>query len=191
MRAGTVVNVSAADRRRLEAIVANRSAPQKHAWRAEIVLATAGGYGTAEIMRRTGKSKTVVWRWQARFCRGRRRAAARQDPQAWQTAGGDRHRAEGRRSGPWTAARGCDPLDRPDVGEAAGISLRSVQRILEADRLAPHRIRTFKLSTDPSSPRSSRISSASMSTRPPTQWCCRSTRRRRSRRSTAPSPACP
>jgi hypothetical protein len=25
------------------------------------------GYGTAEIMRRSGKSKPVVWRWQARF----------------------------------------------------------------------------------------------------------------------------
>jgi transposase len=29
------------------------------------------------------------------------------------------------------------------------VSLRSVQRILEAHQLAPHRIRTFKLSTDP------------------------------------------
>jgi transposase len=31
----------------------------------------------------------------------------------------------------------------------ARVSLRSVQRILEAHRLAPHRIRTFKLSKDP------------------------------------------
>ena len=27
----------------------------------------AEGCGTAEIMRRSGKSKPVVWRWQARF----------------------------------------------------------------------------------------------------------------------------
>src|SRR3979411_1376944 len=33
--------------------------------------------------------------------------------------------------------------------KAAGVSLRSVQRILEAHQLAPHRIRTFKLSKDP------------------------------------------
>jgi len=39
MRAGIVVNVTAADRRQLEAIVANRSAPQKHVWRANIILA--------------------------------------------------------------------------------------------------------------------------------------------------------
>ena len=44
-----------------------RVVPQKHAWRAEIVLLTADGLGTVEIMRRTGKSKTCVWRWQERF----------------------------------------------------------------------------------------------------------------------------
>src|SRR5208283_2438312 len=35
------------------------------------------------------------------------------------------------------------------LAKAVGVSLRSVQRILEAHQLAPHRIRTFKLSTDP------------------------------------------
>jgi hypothetical protein len=45
----------------------DRSAPQKRVWRATIILATAEGCGTAEIMRRSGKSKPVVWRWQARL----------------------------------------------------------------------------------------------------------------------------
>src|SRR5947209_9692763 len=67
MRAGIVVTATRADRRRLEAIISDRSAPQKHVWRANIILATADGYGTAEIMRRSGKSKPAVWRWQARF----------------------------------------------------------------------------------------------------------------------------
>src|ERR1700745_3225274 len=67
MRAGIVVTVTPTDRRRLEAIVRDRGAPQKHVWRANIILATADGCGTAEIMRRSGKSKPVVWRWQARF----------------------------------------------------------------------------------------------------------------------------
>src|SRR4030088_585050 len=67
MRAGIVVNVTRADRLRLEAIVADRSAPQKHVWRAKVILVTADGCGTAEIMRRSGKSKPVVWTWQARF----------------------------------------------------------------------------------------------------------------------------
>ena len=67
MRTGVIVEVSATDRKRLAAIVADRNAPQKHVWRAHIVLLTADGCGTAEIMRRTGTSKTAVWRWQERF----------------------------------------------------------------------------------------------------------------------------
>src|SRR6266487_708735 len=67
MRAGIIVKVTPEDRGRLEAIVSNGSVPQKHAWRARIILATADRFGTAEIMRRSGKSKPAVWRWQARF----------------------------------------------------------------------------------------------------------------------------
>jgi hypothetical protein len=69
MREGITVEVSAADRARLAAVVADPNSRQKHVWRARIVLATAEGCGTAEIMRRTGKSKPCVWRWQERFMR--------------------------------------------------------------------------------------------------------------------------
>src|SRR3984885_15337411 len=67
MRTGIVVEVSPADQVRLQAVVTDRNSPQKHVWRAKIVLLTADGHGTAEIMRRTGKAKTVIWRWQERF----------------------------------------------------------------------------------------------------------------------------
>jgi hypothetical protein len=43
------------------------SAPQKHAWGAKIILATADGCGTTEIMWRSGKAKPVVRTWQAPF----------------------------------------------------------------------------------------------------------------------------
>ena len=66
MRKDVVVDASAADRARLEAVAANRNSPQKHVWRATIILLTADGLGTVEIMRRTGKSKTCLWRWQER-----------------------------------------------------------------------------------------------------------------------------
>ena len=59
--------VKPSERKRLKAILNDRNAPQKHAWRAQIVLLSAEGLGTNEIMRRTGKSKTCVWRWQERF----------------------------------------------------------------------------------------------------------------------------
>src|SRR5207244_12693749 len=67
MRTGITVDVKAADRARLEAIVADRNSPQKHVWRARIVLLTADGLGTNEIMRQTAKSKTCLWGWQERF----------------------------------------------------------------------------------------------------------------------------
>jgi hypothetical protein len=56
MRTGVIVQLSGTDREHLAAIVADRNSPQKHVWRAHIVLLTAAGCGTAEIMRRTGMS---------------------------------------------------------------------------------------------------------------------------------------
>ncbi|GHH24790.1 hypothetical protein GCM10008023_37290 [Sphingomonas glacialis] len=67
MRSGIVIDLASADRERLERICKNRNAPQKHVWRAEIVLLSAAGIGTSVIMRRTATSKTCVWRWQERF----------------------------------------------------------------------------------------------------------------------------
>ena len=150
MREGITVEVSAADRARLDAVVADRNSPQKHVWRAGIVLASAEGCGTAEIMRRTGKSKPCVWRWQERFMRegadGLLRDKTRPSripplPQAVidrvveLTTSDPPHEATH-----WTAAA---------MAEAVGISLSSVQRIWRAHRLRPHQARTFKLSKDP------------------------------------------
>src|SRR5919107_5010259 len=69
MRTGISITLAPADQLRLEAIVGNRNTAQKHVWRAAIVLLSADGVGTTEIMRRTGTSKTCVWRWQERFMR--------------------------------------------------------------------------------------------------------------------------
>ena len=67
MRTGISITITLSVRGRLEAITRDRNASQKHAWRAAIILSSADGVGTNDIMRRTGKSKTCVWRWQERF----------------------------------------------------------------------------------------------------------------------------
>ena len=67
MRTGISIDVTPASRAQLDAIVADRNSPQKHVWRARIVLLTVAGAGTNEIMRTAGVSKTAVWRWQERF----------------------------------------------------------------------------------------------------------------------------
>ena len=67
MRTGIAISLSSSDHIRLAEIVADRNSPQKHVWRAQIVLLSAQGVGTNEIMRATGKAKTCIWRWQQRF----------------------------------------------------------------------------------------------------------------------------
>jgi hypothetical protein len=67
MRKAPTIDLSESDRLVLSAIVIDRNSPQKHVWRAQIVLLTADGCGTMELTRRTGTSKTSVWRWQERF----------------------------------------------------------------------------------------------------------------------------
>ena len=61
------IELSAAKRAELEADLAKRNSLQKRVWRASIVLLTADRQGIAEIIRRTGKAKTDIWRWQKRF----------------------------------------------------------------------------------------------------------------------------
>jgi transposase len=150
MRTGITLNVSPADRVRLDAVVADRNSPQKHVWRSRIVLLSADGCGTNEIMRLTGKSKTCVWRWQERFMaagadgllRDKTRPS-RIPPLDAQVA--DRVVALTLTDPPgeithWTSAA---------MAEAAGISVSSVQRIWRSHGLQPHRVRQFKLSNDP------------------------------------------
>lgn len=150
MRSGIVVNVSAADRIRLEAVVADGNVPQKHMWRAKIVLLTADGLGTAAIMRRTGKSKSVVWRWQERFMHAGvdgllrdKSRPPRKKPLSQAVI--DRVIALTGQAPPGEATHWTGPA----MAKAAGISVSSVQRIWKAHGLRPHQVRAFKLSKDP------------------------------------------
>ncbi len=89
MRPGVSFTLTSDDRRRLETVVPDPKSPQKHVWRARIVLLSDDGLGTMAIMRETGKAKNSVWRWQDRFY-GRRcgRTSAGQDAPAGQDASG-------------------------------------------------------------------------------------------------------
>jgi transposase len=150
MRSGISFSLSASDRLRLDALVADRNTPQKHVWRARIVLLSADGLGTHAIMREAGVSKTAVWRWQERFAqeglagllRDKTRPA-RIPPLGPEVAARVVALTQGEPPGEtthWTAAA---------MAQAASISVSSVQRIWRGHGLQPHRVRQFKLSTDP------------------------------------------
>jgi transposase len=142
--------VSAEDRTRLEAIVADRNRAQKHVARAQIILGSAEQLPVAEIARRASVGRPAVWRWQRRFSEagvdGLLRDATRKPGKAplgetmvhrvvtltcAEPPGEATH---------WTGRA---------MAETLGISLRSVQRIWAGHQLQPHRIRTFKRSSDP------------------------------------------
>jgi transposase len=142
--------ISAEDRARLEAIVANRNRAQKHVARARLVLLSAERLDVATVARRVGISRPAVWRWQQRFAEagvdGLLRDKSRK-PGRTPIARSTVHQVvaltcsepEGEATH-WTGRA---------MAKAVGLSLRSVQRIWRAHKLQPHRIRTFKRSRDP------------------------------------------
>ncbi len=67
MRTGISITITRSVRGRLEAITGDRNASQKHAWRAAIILSSADGVGTNEIMRRIAVIQRAAC--SAEFCR--------------------------------------------------------------------------------------------------------------------------
>jgi len=142
--------LSPTDRAKLDALIADRNAPAKVVWRASIIIATADGHGTNEIMRRSGKSKPCVWRWQERFV-------------AEGVEGLNRDKTRPSRKPPLalavkTAVLSKTASERPEnathwsrasMARAMGISASAVGRIWREAGLKPHRLDTFKVSNDP------------------------------------------
>src|SRR5215468_3671154 len=144
------VTVSAEDRVHLAVIIDDRNRPLKHIQRAQIILLSADRLPVLQVAQRAGTSRPAVWRWQERYAEAGVEGLLR-----------DKTRPPGRKPVPTaTVARVLALTQSEPLGEAThwtgramakavGLSLRAVQRIWEAHRLQPHRIRTFKRSNDP------------------------------------------
>jgi Homeodomain-like domain len=134
----------------LEAVVADRNQAQKHVIRARIVLDSAERVSVAEIARRAGVGRPAVWRWQRRFAEAGVDGLLR-----------DKTRKPGKAPLPAAVIQQVIALTCSEppgeathwtgraMAKAMGVSLRTVQRIWQAHKLQPHRLRTFKRSTDP------------------------------------------
>ena len=133
--------VSASDRKRLEAIASDRNRQHKHVERARVILASVGDGPVQPIAAGVGVSRPMVWRWQQRFAEEGVDGLLR-----------DKTRKPGKPPiAAETVARVialtcADPAQETThwtgraMAQAAGISLRSVQRIWEAHQIQPHRI---------------------------------------------------
>jgi hypothetical protein len=193
------VVLSVAERQQLAAIAADRNRPRKHVERAHIVLASADRHSPQRVARSIGVSRPTVWRWQQRFAAsgvegllrdktrkpGKPLIAAETTARvvaltpAFAGAGSAPNRPTRRPAGP--AGRWPKPLASRWARYSASGGCTSYSRIgcvASSTRAIP------------ALPPSSSTSSASMSIRRPTPSCSRSTRRARSRPSTAPNRVC-
>jgi len=142
--------VSASDRQRLQAIASDRNRPRKHVERAQVILASSSNGPVQQIAAAVGVSRPMIWRWQLRFAEQGVDGLLR-----------DKNRKPGK---PPIAAETlarvvaltcADPPHQAThwtgraMAKAAGLSLRTVQRIWAAHQLQPHRVRNFKRSRDP------------------------------------------
>jgi transposase len=142
------IYVSPMARVRLEAIIADRNSSSKAAWRAEIVLATADGLGTNAIMKRTGKSKPSVWRWQERYVEEGVEGLLRDKTRGKKPLPAAVKRKVLAKTGSETPPNATHWSVR-SMAAAVGISHASVQRIWAEAGLKPHLVRRFQISNDP------------------------------------------
>ena len=144
------VIVCTEDRARLAAIIGDRSRPLKHIQRARIVLSSADRLPVLEVAKRVGVSRPAVWRWQRRYAEDGADALLR-----------DKTRPPGKPPVPMSTVAKVVALTCAEppgevthwtgraMATTAGLSLTTIQRIWKAHKLAPHRLRTFKRSSDP------------------------------------------
>jgi len=133
----------------LQALAARRSTAQGLALRARIILACADGGLNHEIAARLDTCAHTIGKWRRRFAE-HRMEGLRDNPRA----GAPRSVEDARVEAVVTATLESVPKDATHwssrgMARASGLSVSTVQRIWRAFGLQPHRLETFKLSTDP------------------------------------------
>jgi transposase len=137
------------ERSELQGLAARRSTAQALALRARIVLACAEGAQNQDVAARLGTCKPTVGKWRRRFAE-HRIDGLRDEPRP----GAPRTVADAQIEALITATLESVPPNATHwssrgMARASGLSVSTVQRIWQAFGLQPHRLETFKLSTDP------------------------------------------
>jgi len=144
------VSVSDEERAELERLVRGRNTPQKVVLRARIVLLTVDGVPTGGIIERLGTTCPTITRWRQRYVAkgvaGLCKDATR--PGRKPRVSGEQVRDVIQRTLHSTPVQGTHWSTRT-MAEATGLSKATIQRLWRDHGLQPHRIETFKLSSDP------------------------------------------
>lgn len=144
------VSIKEDERVELERLVRGRKTPQKVVLRAKIVLLSADGVPTSEIVKQLETTYPTITRWRQRYTEegvdGLRKDATRPGRKPRISEGQVREVVEQTLHS--TPANGTHWSTRT-MAAATGLSKATVQRIWKAHGLQPHRQETFKLSGDP------------------------------------------
>jgi transposase len=143
------IELSDREREELEGLSRRRRTAQGLARRAQIVLAAAEGLENKQIAARLGSDPTTVGKWRRRFAE--RRLDGLYDeprPGAPRRIGDDAIAETVRRTLEETPPDATHWSLR-GMARAAGYAPSTIHRIWQAFGLQPHRVETFKLSSDP------------------------------------------
>lgn len=143
------LELSASERSELLSLASRRKTAQALALRARIMLACAEGGENKAIAAQLGLDRQTVGKWRRRYVE-QRADGLHDEPRSGAPRTVDDARIEA------VIVRTLESLP-PDathwssrgMAEASGLSVSTVQRIWRAFGLQPHRLETFKLSTDP------------------------------------------
>jgi transposase len=143
------IELSTEEKTELEGWTRRQKSAQSLALRARIVLRCAGGQPNSEVARFFRVSRQTVIKWRKRFIE-RRLGGLLDEPRpgAPRKIGDEQIKAIVTQTLESTP-RGATHWSTRSMAEACGLSHASVQRIWKAFGLQPHRVDTFKLSTDP------------------------------------------
>jgi transposase len=139
------------DRAELERLVRTRTTPQRAVERARIVLASAAGLKNEEICSSVGVSPPTVTLWLNRYQESGVPGLLRDKQRSGRPKGiSPEKEAEVVRMTQQAPPKGAGThWSTRTLAPHVHVSAESVRRIWKAHGLQPHRIETFKLSTDP------------------------------------------
>ncbi len=150
MRIAPKVDLSEEDRQTLTKWSRGRSTPTRLVQRANIVLMAAQEYQNKEIAVALGVMERTVSRWRTRFAKGGLATLEKDLPRGGRHAT-ERHKHEAaiikkvQEEKPENATHWSTRA----LAEAVGTSQNLVFRVLRANGLKPHLVKTFKISNDP------------------------------------------
>ena len=138
------------ERRELEAVVTKPTMPQRTVRRARILLEAASGVPNAEIARHVGIARTHVVQTRRRFEeRGIESVHADAPGRGRPKLISDSKVAKIVETVLEKKPRNATHWSSRDLASRHGVSFSSIQRILRAHNLQPHRVQNFKFSKDP------------------------------------------